>query len=354
MYQNKTTHPTMVSAPVSGQLYQKLRPQKRPVGTVWSRPEKQSKTIPNRIPRPAFLNFPHPPRIARPAAELKCYGRIEKQIKSSLCNLCRLYGLKEPILKGIFPMNVYTAFTQVSTALHQKDEELKLKIMQEASARVCLATQKTFDTRMTLYYLPLCPFWEMMKQKERKKETNLLLSMLAYLFQIAGIPHFAENFSYLGGIYQIVAEWQSEQEEEDEDEELRNESEFIDAHFSYLWEAGAILLALMADPKNLKRFDGRVKRFTPKDAKGDALLACAKALARLYRKFPTRSVIENMGMPAMDNDEDNFIRSEQYLGFYWSNSDCIIDSVMEYVNAELNECCEIEEPPMFVFNSLKQ
>lgn len=275
--------------------------------------------------------------------ELRAYAKIGSTFKNALSNFCKLYNFPEPETHSVFPMYISKALQEVSLLLADSHKELQLRIMQEEGGRVTLATRKIFDTRMTLYYLPLCPLWEMMKLKDKKAETALLLSIVAYLFKVGGIPHFAETYSYFDGIYEMVAEWNTDQGQEQDGEEDA-EQEHIAAHFEMMNEAGAILLAQMANPENLKRFKGRVNRFKPKDEKGEDLLNCAKNALKLYRTFPNRSVMDNMGKPALDNEEDTFIRSEQYLSFYWSSNDCLIDSAMDYINAELNEVCEMEEP----------
>ncbi|MBC6112448.1 hypothetical protein ACFOG5_02485 [Pedobacter fastidiosus] len=331
----------MVQTPEIGQFYRKNRPTERCFAVDRNTTEPQAKALAPGISRPAFLSRAHPPKIGKFLPELRAYARIEREFKTSLSNLCALYDISEPEMGGIFPMNISGAFEKVAEALSNSHGEIKPKIMQDKSGKVCLATQKVFDTRMTLYYLPLCSLWEMMKQKDKKSETALLLSVLSYLFQIAGVPHFAETYSYLDGIYEMVAEWNDEQEQDEVEEP---DAEFIAAHFSMMNEAGIILLSQMNSPKNLARFRGRVKRFKPKNAQGKALLNCAKNALQLFRAFPARSVMDNMAIPALESEEDSFIRSEQYMGFYWSNKDCVIDSVMEYVNAELSELCEMEEP----------
>ena len=286
------------------------------------------------------------PKTGRFSPELRAFKKIEREFKTSLSNLCTLYSIDEPKVEGIFPMNIERAFKELRQMLNCHHEDLQLKIMQDESGTVTLTTRRVFDTRMTLYYLPLCPLWELMMRKDKKPETALILSILAYLFQIGGVPHFAQTCSYFDGIYQMVAEWDFEQEQ---DEEAQNDAKFISAHFSMIYQAGNILLLKMNDPIHLKRFKGRVKRFKPKDQQGEALFLCAKNALKLYQAFPLRSVMDNMGLPDLESEDDSFIRCEQYLSFYWSNSDCIIDSAMDYINAELNEMCEMEEPVSFQY-----
>lgn len=346
MYSHQTQQCPMVQTPKPRPFYGRNRPQKGHFPNNQSGEDRQAQTFAPRISRPAFLTRTHPPKTARFSPELRAFKKVERDFKTSLSHLCRLYSIGEPKVEGIFPVNIERAFRQVSHILHRDHKDLQLKIMRDGSGKVTLATRKVFDTRMTLYYLPLCPLWELMKRKDKKTETALLLSILAYLFQIGGIPHFAQTCSYFDGIYEMVAEWESAQEQEEEE---KNDAGFIAAHFSMMYEAGNILLSKMNDPVNLKRFKGRVYRFRPKDQQGEALSSCAKNALKLYHAFPLRSVTDNMGLPDTESEQDSFIRCEQYLSFYWSNSDCIIDSAMDYINAELNGMCEMEEPVSFQY-----
>jgi len=332
----------MASAPVARQFYPKFRPQKGCLRNGKRRPEIGGVALASCFSRPAFLNQPHPPKTGRPASELACYKKVEQEFSASLNNLCILYGLRVPKLVGLFPMNIQKAHASLSAALEEKDRDLQLRIMQDENGRVSLATIKTFNTKTTLYYLPLDNVWELMKKKDRKSESDLLLSMLAYLYQIAGVPHFCENYSYLGEIYEMVADWQEEQKDK-QPEEDQNYRKHLEQHYSLLYSAGGIMLSLLADSKNLGRFSGRVRRFRPKDEKGEGLQACARGLLKLYRRFPRRSITDNMGL-IEENTEENTVRADQYISFYWSNNDCIIDNVMEYVNCELNELSQMEEP----------
>ena len=346
MHSHQTLHAPMVHTPKLRPFYGKNRPQKGRFRNNKSREDGQTQAIPTRISKPAFLSRPHLPKTARFAPELRAFKKIEREFKTSLSNLCTLYSIDEPKVEGIFPMNIERAFKELRQMLNCHHKDLQLKIMQDESGTVTLTTRRVFDTRMTLYYLPLCPLWELMMRKDKKPETALILSILAYLFQIGGVPHFAQTCSYFDGIYQMVAEWDFEQEQ---DEEAQNDAKFISAHFSMMYQAGNILHSKMNDPIHLKCFKGRVKRFKPKDQQGEALFLCAKNALKLYQAFPLRSVMDNMGLPDLESEDDSFIRCEQYLSFYWSNSDCIIDSAMDYINAELNEMCEMEEPVSFQY-----
>ncbi|MDN3588228.1 hypothetical protein QWY86_16205 [Pedobacter aquatilis] len=343
MYSHQTTRQPLASAPVARQFRPLARPQKGCIGNACPRPNIKSHALALSVPKPAFLRKAHPPKTGRPHAELKRYRKVENGFSASLSNLCTLYGLAQPKLEGLFPMNIQKAFSSLSAELEEKDRDLKLRIMQDENGRVSLATLKTFNTKTTLYYLPLDKLWELMKKRDRKPESALLLSMLSYLYQVAGVPHYCENYAYLGEIYEMVADWEAGQSEEG-DQEDENYRKALEQHYSLLYSAGGILLSLMADGKNLHRFSGRVRRFRPRDETGEFLHACARGLLKLYLKFPRRSIMDRMAEPVREDTDDRVVRADQYISFYWSGNDCIIENVMEYVNCELNELCEMEEP----------
>jgi hypothetical protein len=344
MYQNQNTQQIMVHPTAPRQVSARLRPKAGPRGN----PHGQSPAIAPVFSRPAFLSRSFLPLLDKAYPELKAFAKIEKQIGISLANLCNLYGLVTPDLNGVFPQNISLALNGLRKGLQEIDRDLELRLMQceGVPSKNCLCTRKTFDTGMTLYYLPLAPLWEVMKTASRKQESDLLLSVCAYLFQIAGVPHFAERFVYLNSIYETVEQWNDEDECEDLDGEERKA---ISSYFGQMWEAGEALLLELRDKAHLFGFKKRFRAFKPKDQAGETLRNCAKKAMKLYSDFPFRSIMENMAMPILDSNGDNFIRAEHYISFYWSNNDCVIDSVMECVNNELNELCEMEEPASYQF-----
>jgi hypothetical protein len=339
MYQIQTLQQSLVQTPANRQVPARIRPQEGCLGN----PVAKTKTLANGISRPAFLKHAHPPLLQENREELKKFKQLEKDFVASLINLCTLYHLVVPKLKGFFPMNVSLAFETVQSELKAKNKDLEIKIMQGENGKVLLASKKVFNTKMTLYYLPLSGVWELMKQQECKKETALLFSVLAYLYQVIGVPHFKDGYSYMESIYNYVEDWYSETGEEEEVD--IEEQAFVCEHFSVLHHAGKILQMEMQDKKHLLRFRSRVQRFKPKDQAGEALHLCAKNALKLFRGFPNRSIMDDMAIPNADVDgEEGYIRAEQYISFYWSRKDCIIDQVMEYINNELNECSLMEEP----------
>ncbi|WP_316739156.1 hypothetical protein [Pedobacter aquatilis] len=346
MYSHQTPFKPVASPPVARQFYPFPRPKEGGIGNGNPRPKLESHAIATHVPRPAFLRQAHPPKTGKPAIELKSYRKVEFGFSASMANLCALYGLNVPTPEGLFPMNIQKSYALVSAALEEKCRDLQLRIMQDENGRVSLATIKTFNTKTTLYYLPLSGLWELMKKKDRKRESALLLSMLSYLYQIAGVPHYCETYAYLGEIYEMVAEWEDEQMEEYEDCDQENENyrRHLRDHYSLLYSAGGMLLSLMADAKNLERFSCRVRCYRPRDKTGENLLACARGLFALYRRFPNRSIMDRMAEPFGDDCDERNIRSDQYISFYWSNNDCLFDNAMEYVNSELGELCAMEEP----------
>lgn len=83
--------------------------------------------------------------------------------------------------------------------------------------------QERYNTGATLYYIPVIPLYQMLRNKNRKKTGLLLLSVCTYLYRIADIPYYRQEDSYLYWIYEMLTEW-LEQDEEVDDNHISKKS----------------------------------------------------------------------------------------------------------------------------------
>lgn len=287
----------------------------------------------------AFLRQSHQPLFRSRDSAIKDYRRIECRFYHSLENLCRLYGFKKPQKStAIFPMNIVADFGRIKAELTLVDDSLELILNRDEDSKVSLATVKTFGTGNTLFYLPVAPLYGLLTGEGNKALAELLLSVMAYLYQITGIPHFREDYVYLESIYAMIEEYTADGGYwEDKDEE-----KYILDHFEMIHVKGDYTLKRMSDKKAADCLGRRTERFKGRNGTDKELLACAKKLAALHIDYPYRSVMDGMQTP--NEADDGYIRAEQYLCFYWSSVDCLQDQLLESVNAELNEYGAIEEP----------
>lgn len=324
-----------------GRIGAKVRPNARPKGNTAEKA--QGRTAGNH--RNAFLKQRFFPLMGDDNDEMCEAESIERGFLNSLSNLCALYGWQVPkILNLPFPANIAPALRLAGKLLKEQDSELQLRLFYaEDDSR--LATVKTFDTKMTLFYFPIAPVYRLYHRRKTQAVGEIILSIYAYLYQIAGICHYCDSYSYLGGIYEMIAEWITE----DDGEYSKKERSAYKRHFKMMEEKGEISKLMMSDKSQLEKFPERIAGFSPKTEEESELLEVASEVLLLYGKYPNSSIVGRCLEPfGMDRDE-NCIRSEQYMGFIWDFKDMVYEQFIHSVNAELNECCAMEEPTAFQF-----
>jgi len=272
---------------------------------------------------------------------LKNHRMTEKEFFNSLSNLSRLYQFEMPSVNVYpFPVNIALAFRQFKQFLKQMAPDLELIILHDENHRACLATVKTFSTGNTLYYIPVRPLVDLLKQKENRPLANLVLSVFSYLHHVVKIPWFTGNDNYLSDCYSVLKDWYSE--DTDPEEELSG-AEMI-AHFNSLEKAGIWLhrrINAKANKENLKK---RINKFLPVNKKEALFHSVAQELNALAEKFPGRSVFSSIPENLLQPDEDTRISPEHYLSFFWDSDDIICDQLMEYISNHLQECTVIDDP----------
>lgn len=193
---------------------------------------------------------------------------MERDFYASAKNLCSLYGMAQPPRSGVpFPFNLSRDLEGLRQGLKARGHQIDLRLL-EMEEKTCLATVETFSTQSTLFYLPVLPMLNLLENSERRAVGELLQSVFAYLLQVVGVPHFASDYGYLGGIYEMLSDWWSEDGyAEDEAERLAHE-----AFFERLWHHGKISLHLLSEKSALDDFGQRVNGFKAEcDAKGICL-----------------------------------------------------------------------------------
>lgn len=350
MYQHQNLHGRLEPAPKVRPLRTVTRPHARS-----DRNQKQRKeTRPARIGRNGFLTTSFPPLLAGMPEELKNSKQVGRDFFASAERLCSLYEIACDSQQGTgYPLNILRAFGQLQIALKATSLETGLCILSdEGEGRSAfLATIKTFDTRTTLYYLPVEPLYKLLTQGKRKKTAELLLSVVAYFYQVGGVPYHTENDCYLYYMYNMVSEFLLESEAE------QGETEALETYAAEIQQmeiAGIWLLEKIADRKNLDLLAQRTKAYRPKTKAEEQLSKIAQRVCNLLENYPSRSIVDSIygGMFTEGSEEEcasTAVSADQYISFIWSRRDSLYDQLMDAVNAELNELDSIDEPVSIQF-----
>jgi hypothetical protein len=265
--------------------------------------------------------------------------RAEREFLYSLSQLCDYYGLTIRLSADMaFPQSIYATWQTVCEALKAKSKQLDCIIACDGSHTATLATVSRYDTGMNLYYIPVRPLWHWVQSVEGQKLATLLLSVCAYLHQVVGIPFFTENGSYVGSQYQMIEDWVND-DEQDEEERQRLLDELYTLH-----NAGLKLHEQIRNPHHLEQFGSVIETFQPADNWEREWEAIGEDFLQLYRKYPGRSIFDNIHSGLLYPEDEDRISADQYISFYWSGSDCINETLFDTINCNFREIAYMDEP----------
>lgn len=280
------------------------------------------------------------------AAEGALNGRRERERKILTCidNLAALYGFTAlDVAAQPYPYNIHLAFRYAEKQVEQVDKSLHLLLLEEDN-RISVATAKEVSTGTTLFYLPVYPLWVLLQDRQRKQEARLLLSVCAYLCQVAGVPYFDE-YSPVLGQYEMLKEWMWEVDDFTDPTEREENLSLLNAAFYFGKRTGKQI----KHPYHLEQFGNRLKFFKGTTPFGIALKKVAKSLFQLYRTYPQRSLMDRVHTGMLHPDEDQRIYMEQVVSFIWDENGWLGEQLLEMTSNQLNEMSTMDEPIAFQF-----
>ncbi|MFD2968803.1 hypothetical protein [Sphingobacterium bambusae] len=220
-------------------------------------------------------------------------------------------------------------------------ESQNIRLVEDDGA-VFFARQERFDTGMTLYYIAVEPLFYMLRDKSRKKASHLLLSVFAYLFQVARIPYHRQEGNYLHYTYDMLQDWKLQDDEED--------LEFLQEYSRMEYIGDAIELKIQ-NPANLLYFEKLVVGFYPKDDFDRDCLKLTELAFALFSKYPDGRIYDKFQEGSFEEEEDDISRQislDNYISFYGSACGGLSDLLIETVNTDLQEFTSIDEPTIFL------
>lgn len=264
----------------------------------------------------------------------------QKEFFDSLAILTELYGFDGMyVTNKSYPYNILLACNYIEKQLRKSGEDIELKILQDDDETVKLVTNHTYNTGNTLYFIPVLPLYRLLQNKKQKQTAELLLSVFAYLYHIAGIPYYRENNSYLFYNYECMEEWFID---DLQDEEVGAGNSMI-SEFNSAVYYGDIMLRKMYNPYHLNCFQKRVDSYKPSTVFEKDCLTVAKQALVLMVKFPACTIFQNTSNREFDSEE-GIIKAEQYISFIADTDGMLYENIARVINDEFNECSEIEEP----------
>lgn len=277
--------------------------------------------------------------------------KIETEFFESLHILTEHYGFEKIVfLYKSYPYNILLAKEQIQKQLNKTGQDIELSIMQDDKEIVKLMTKHSYYTNMTLYYIPVLPLYLLLQNKKQKHPAELLLSVFAYLYHIAGISYYRENNTYLFYQYECVQEWLMDCVENDDNKEIGT----ISSEFNKASYYGDILFRKLYNLYHLNNFKQRIDSYRPSTAFEKSCLTVAKTAWELMIQYPNHNIFRNTSNQDFD-ESDRIIRAEQYISFIAENEGVLFENISRAINDEFNECSEIEEPTLLqIFDSENQ
>lgn len=266
----------------------------------------------------------------------------EKGFFDSLSILTALYGFTTISLKEKpYPYNILLAHKHAQKELSRLGQDIELVILADDTA-VKLATNHTYSTGTTLYYIPILPLYKLLQDKKQKRNAELLLSVFAYLYHIAGIPYYRDDYSVLAYYYEVMEDWMMEAwEEEGEAEEKNCNCSALNKASFY----GDVIYRKMYNPYHLSQFEQRIDSYREQCAFDYECLTVAQKAFALMSDYPHHNIFRNTRNEDLDQD-DGIIRAEQYISFIAENEGTLYEEIARMVNDEFNECSQMEQPSL--------
>ena len=275
------------------------------------------------------------------AKSLQACQKTERDFHKSLSKLAEHHSIEPMQTQDFeFPYNIVLSMWDMETKVKRTNINWEgFKLIQD-SKKTYFTSEERYNTGTTLYYIPVVPLFQILKDQKRKKTAQLLLSVCSYLYHIAQIPYYRQEESYLYWLYEMMNDWVEQDEETAETEtnkrELRN-AEYI----------GDKVEQKLFNLINLKVFEKRLNRFKSVDTFDSECWKIARNAFALYTEYPSENIFRNATLPEKDpydNDENEIIGMEKYISFIADTKGWLYESLSDTINNEFNEYGAMEEP----------
>jgi hypothetical protein len=290
-----------------------------------------------------FLKVSFLPRLQENKMVQVCQdiSKTESNFYASLDSLAQHYHLVAMATRHFeYPYNMALAVWDLEEKLKKSVGNFsELRLLQD-SHRTYLLSEEKFNTGTTLYYMPIEPIYQMLREPKHKQNAHLLLSVCSYLYHSADVPYFRQQGSYLYWLYEMHREWT--EEEQDREENERYVREFDKAEL-----IGDCVEKKIFNPINLAVFEERLKAFKSRDAFDNQCLEIGKKAFAIYTDYPNESIFRNAPMNDEEGDEETeneSIGMEKYISFISNTKGWLYESIEESLNSEFNEYGAMDEP----------
>lgn len=262
-------------------------------------------------------------------------GKSADEIYHSLDLLCEFYGITPTAeTKHLeYPYNVSIALINMREQMNKIDIDIQ---------NGNFVSIETYNTGSMLYYISVQQVYEILET--RKETARLLINIFRYLYKIADVPYYRDEYTHMWYIYEMFSDWTHEDPDMDvEDIQMQCDQ------LQKAWAMGDQIDILIRQGK-IEDLESSVLNFKPADEIDSECLKLAKTSLKLYQDYPNTSIFRagNGNDSYMDEDNEGLetITMHKYISFV-HNTDSrhwLYDSIEQHVNMEFNECGSIDEP----------
>jgi hypothetical protein len=290
-----------------------------------------------------FLKVSFLPRLQENKTVQACQdiSKMESDFYASLDSLAEHYHILPMTTRHFeYPYNMALALWDLEEKLKKSVENFsELRLLQD-SHRTYLLSEEKYSTGTTLYYVPIEPIYQMLREPKHKQNAHLLLSVCSYLYHSADVPYYRQQGSYLYWLYEMHREWTEQDEDREENERYVREFDKAEC-------IGAFIEQKIFNPMNLSVFEKRLNSFNSRNAFDNKCSEIAKIAFALYSEYPEQSIFRNA--PTHDEEEDEDTESEsigmeKYISFISDTKGWLYESIEESINSEFNEYGAMDEP----------
>ena len=306
--------------------------------------ERQAESSTNSDVANGFLKSAFLPKLKTEQSVQTCKKTVktERNFYQSLSKLAEHYAI-EPMQTQIYgyPYNIALAMWDIETKLKRTHLNWDSLQLVQDSKKTFFVSEERYDTRTTLYYIPIVPLFKMLNDKRRKKTAQLLVSACSYLYHIVDIPYYRQENSYLFWMYEMMTDWVEQDDEMGETE--RYKSELRQAE-----QIGDKMEQKLFNRINLELFEQRLNNFKSLDEFDQECWQLACKVFELFTEYPTTSIFKNAPISEQDPYNDDYdnetIGMEKYISFVADTKGWLYESLSDSINNEFNEYGAMAEP----------
>lgn len=306
--------------------------------------ERQAESRTNSNVANGFLKCSFLPKLKTEQSVQACKKAVktEREFYQSLSKLTEHYRIEPMQTQNYgYPYNMALAMWDIEIKLKRTNFNWDSLRLVQGSKKTFFVSEERYDTRTTLYYIPIVPLFKILKDQKRKKTAQLLVSVCSYLYLIADIPYYRQENSYLFWMYEMMNDWVEQDDETDEAKKYKSELRQAE-------QVGDKIEQKLFNRINLKVFEQRLNNFKSLDTFDQECKKVACEVFALYTKYPNTTIFQNASIseqdPCNDDNINEIIGMEKYISFVADTKGWLYENLSNSINNEFNEYGAMAEP----------